>query len=63
MICAAGREVAHVGREEDTGDVGLVGRESADGYEGGDVAVLLELPDEDGALRFGWRLAAEKMQL
>lgn len=70
VVCAAGREVAHVRREENAGDVGLVGGEFADGDQGGDVTVLLELPDENGALRFWlavsllrncscWRLEAQ----
>ena len=55
MVCAAGCEVTHVWGEEHAGYVGCVGREGADGDQGGDVAVLLQLPDVDVALwGFQW---------
>ena len=62
MVCAAGCEVAHVGGEEHAGDVGCVGREGADGDQGGDVAVLLQLPDVDVALLGGKRLRVERLR-
>lgn len=46
-------EFAHVGREEDAGDVSAVSFEAADGDEGGDVADGDETPDEDGAVDGG----------
>ena len=47
--------MAHVRREEHAGYVGGVGREGADGDQGGNVAVLLQLPDVDISLgAFKW---------
>lgn len=43
--------MANVGGEEHAGDVGCVGWEGADRYEGGDVPVLDQFPDVDVALR------------
>lgn len=50
--------MADIGGEEHAGYVGSVGGEGADGDEGGDVAVLLELPDVDVALAEVGYLAA-----
>lgn len=52
VVGGAGREVAHVGREQDAGDVCAVGGELADGNDGGGVVALDHTPDVDVAL---WR--------
>ena len=50
VVGGAGGQVAHVGTDEDAGDVGVVGLEGGDGDEGGEVAVLDHAPDVDVAL-------------
>lgn len=50
VIGGAGREVAHVGREKDARDVGVVGKELADGNYTGQVAAHDHFPDVDIAL-------------
>ena len=50
VVGAAGAEVADVGGEEHTRDVGGVGLEGGDGDEGGNVAVLEHAPDVNVAL-------------
>ena len=47
--------MAHVWGEEHAGYVGCVGWEGADGDQGGDIAVLLQLPDVHVTLgAFDW---------
>lgn len=49
MVGAASREMAYVGGEEDSSNVGAVSCEFADGNERSDIAVLDHAPDEDAS--------------
>ena len=53
VVRGAGGEVPDVWREEDAGDVGVVGEEFADGDDGGQVAAHDHFPDVDVALGRG----------
>lgn len=53
VVRGAGGEVPDVWREEDAGDVGVVGEELADGDDGGQVATHDHFPDVDVALGRG----------
>lgn len=50
VVGAAGGELLDIGREQDTGDVLLVGAELGDGNEASAVKLGVERPDEDVAL-------------
>lgn len=50
VVRGAGGEVPDVGREENAGDVGVVGEEFAHGDDGGQIAAHDHFPDVDVAL-------------